>query len=104
MYTTNDPKDACAGSNVIVTDTWISMGQEEEAKQRLKAFEGYQLTMKVSRTHVSGIAISDSANSENFKKNKFPKVLNKYSKVLKFLKFQNLKVLWKHAKVPNLIA
>ncbi len=34
---------------MLVTDTWISMGQEEEAKQRLKAFEGYQLTMKVGR-------------------------------------------------------
>ena len=30
---TTDPKVAVKGSNVIVTDTWISMGQEEEAKQ-----------------------------------------------------------------------
>ena len=46
-YTT-DPYEACKDTNVIVTDTWISMGQEEEKIERLKAFEGYQVTKKVS--------------------------------------------------------
>ncbi|KAG0046276.1 ornithine carbamoyltransferase [Gryganskiella cystojenkinii] len=40
----HDPKQAIQNADVIVTDTWISMGQEEEKKQRLKSFEGYQLT------------------------------------------------------------
>lgn len=38
---TNDPKEAVAGASVVTTDTWVSMGQEEEKAQRLRAFEGY---------------------------------------------------------------
>jgi len=37
----NDPKEAVKGATVVTTDTWISMGQEEEKAQRLRAFEGY---------------------------------------------------------------
>ncbi|KAF9358616.1 ornithine carbamoyltransferase [Mortierella sp. AD094] len=40
----HDPKEALHGADIVVTDTWISMGQEEEKKQRIKAFAGYQLT------------------------------------------------------------
>ncbi|KAG0265660.1 ornithine carbamoyltransferase [Mortierella polycephala] len=43
----NDPDDAIEGADVIVTDTWISMGQEEEKKQRVKAFEGYKITTEL---------------------------------------------------------
>lgn len=43
----NDPLEAARGGNVLITDTWISMGQEEEKKKRLQAFQGYQVTMKV---------------------------------------------------------
>lgn len=39
--------EAAHGSNVLVTDTWVSMGQEEEKKKRLKDFKGYQITMQV---------------------------------------------------------
>lgn len=38
---TNDPKVAVEGATVVTTDTWISMGQEEEKAQRLRAFQGY---------------------------------------------------------------
>lgn len=38
---TDDPKVAVAGANVINTDVWASMGQEEEAEQRKRAFTGY---------------------------------------------------------------
>lgn len=38
---TNDPKVAVMGASVVTTDTWISMGQEEEKAERIKAFEGY---------------------------------------------------------------
>lgn len=41
---TDVPEEAIKDSNVIVTDTWISMGQEEEKARRLKAFEGFQIT------------------------------------------------------------
>lgn len=47
LFLTSDPLEAAAGSNVLVTDTWISMGMEEEKKKRLKEFQGYQVTMKV---------------------------------------------------------
>jgi len=38
---TNDPKMAVVGANVVTTDTWVSMGQEEEKEERIKAFDGY---------------------------------------------------------------
>ncbi|CAM4603012.1 unnamed protein product [Leuciscus chuanchicus] len=41
-----DPVEAARDSNVLVTDTWVSMGQEEEKKKRLKDFHGYQITMQ----------------------------------------------------------
>lgn len=44
--------EAAHGSNVLVTDTWVSMGQEEEKKKRLKDFKGYQITMKVNENTV----------------------------------------------------
>lgn len=37
----NNPKEAVNGANVVVTDTWVSMGQEEEKEARIKAFEGF---------------------------------------------------------------
>ncbi len=37
----NDPKEAIRGANVVTTDTWVSMGQEEQKEQKLKDFEGY---------------------------------------------------------------
>lgn len=37
----NNPKEAVSGANVVVTDTWVSMGQEEEKEARIKAFEGF---------------------------------------------------------------
>ena len=35
--------DAVAGVDVVYTDVWASMGQEEEQQKRLKAFAGYQV-------------------------------------------------------------
>jgi ornithine carbamoyltransferase len=32
------------GADVVYTDTWTSMGQEEEAEARRQAFEGYTVT------------------------------------------------------------
>ncbi|KAH9475414.1 Ornithine carbamoyltransferase, mitochondrial [Psilocybe cubensis] len=44
-----DPKEAVWNANVIVNDTWISMGQEAEKADRLKAFEGYQVTEELCK-------------------------------------------------------
>ena len=38
---TDSPAEAAAGADVIYTDTWVSMGQEDEERQRLRDFEGY---------------------------------------------------------------
>jgi ornithine carbamoyltransferase len=38
-----DPKEAVAGADVVNTDVWASMGQEEEQKLRERAFAGYQV-------------------------------------------------------------
>ena len=41
VETTHDPRAAVAGASCVYTDVWASMGQEEEAEERLKAFEGF---------------------------------------------------------------
>ena len=41
-YTT-DPKEAIKGADVVTTDTWISMGQEEEKVKRVADFKGYTI-------------------------------------------------------------
>jgi ornithine carbamoyltransferase len=38
-----DPREAVAGADVIYTDTWTSMGQEQQAAWRRVAFAGYQV-------------------------------------------------------------
>ncbi|MGA9045311.1 ornithine carbamoyltransferase [Sulfuricurvum sp.] len=38
---THEPKEAVVGANVVTTDTWISMGQEDEKALRIQAFNGY---------------------------------------------------------------
>ena len=38
---TRDPAEAVAGADVVTTDVWASMGQEEEASARLEAFDGF---------------------------------------------------------------
>ena len=40
---TNDPKEAVHGASVVTTDTWASMGQEEEKEQRIKDFKGFMV-------------------------------------------------------------
>ena len=42
---TVDPLVAVKNANVIITDTWISMGQDSEKEARIQAFKGYQVTM-----------------------------------------------------------
>jgi len=44
---TNDPVKAVAGANIVYTDTWVSMGQEDEKKQRIKAFKRFQVNSEL---------------------------------------------------------
>ncbi len=39
----NDPAAAAENADVVYTDVWTSMGQEEEHDERLKAFDGYRV-------------------------------------------------------------
>lgn len=41
LIITNDPKVAVSGADVVTTDTWVSMGQEDEKEKRIKDFAGY---------------------------------------------------------------
>jgi ornithine carbamoyltransferase len=45
IYT--DPLEAVAGADVVVTDTWVSMGREEEKAHRLTVFGGYKVTAEL---------------------------------------------------------
>ena len=40
----DSPEEAVQGAQVITTDVWTSMGQENEIEDRLRAFSGYQIT------------------------------------------------------------
>ncbi|WP_314650667.1 ornithine carbamoyltransferase [uncultured Microbacterium sp.] len=42
LYT--DPVEAAAGADVVVTDTWVSMGKEEEKIARIRDLGGYKVT------------------------------------------------------------
>ena len=39
----NDPKEAIKNATIVTTDTWASMGQEDEKEERVKAFDGYMI-------------------------------------------------------------
>jgi len=39
----NDPKEAVKGCDVVTTDTWVSMGQEDEKEKRIKDFAGFMV-------------------------------------------------------------
>jgi len=44
---TDDPKVAVKNADVVITDVWASMGQEEEQAIRAKAFDGYQINAEL---------------------------------------------------------
>ena len=53
LYT--DPVEAVAGSDVVVTDTWVSMGKEEEKAERLTTLGSYRVD-----TELMALAKSDA--------------------------------------------
>jgi len=44
---THDPMGAAKGANLVVTDVWASMGQEEEQREREKVFAGFQVNSEL---------------------------------------------------------
>ena len=41
VWAGTDPVEAVRGADVVVTDTWVSMGQEAEKEQRIRDFAGF---------------------------------------------------------------
>ena len=54
---TNNPAEAAAEADIIYTDTWVSMGQENEKQKRIKAFAGFQINAKLLKSAPAGVKI-----------------------------------------------
>jgi ornithine carbamoyltransferase len=54
LSVTHDPMAAARGADVLYTDVWTSMGQEDERARRLKDFQGFQVD-----EHLVGLAASN---------------------------------------------
>ncbi|MSU70913.1 MAG: ornithine carbamoyltransferase [Opitutus sp.] len=44
---TTDPAEAVRGADVVYTDVWVSMGREEETKERIRVMSPYAVTGKL---------------------------------------------------------
>ena len=53
LIETNIPEEAVKDADILVTDTWVSMGQESEKEKRLKAFSGFQITPALAERGVA---------------------------------------------------
>lgn len=42
-----DPREAAGNADVVYTDAWVSMGQEKEAEEKKKKFQGYQISSRL---------------------------------------------------------
>jgi ornithine carbamoyltransferase len=49
IVTTTDPAEGAKGADCIVTDTWISMGDEDQTARRLRALAPYQVNARLMR-------------------------------------------------------
>jgi ornithine carbamoyltransferase len=54
VIVTRDPGEAAKGADVVNTDVWASMGQEEEQKQRERAFRGFTVSAALMKQAAKG--------------------------------------------------
>lgn len=54
---THDAREAAAKADVIYTDTWVSMGQEEEAETKVKAFGAFQVNSELLKLAYPGAIV-----------------------------------------------
>ena len=45
----SDPKEAIKGCDVVTTDTWVSMGQEDKKEKRIRDFAGFMVNKALMR-------------------------------------------------------
>ncbi|MBF4569531.1 ornithine carbamoyltransferase [Plantibacter sp. VKM Ac-2880] len=55
ILVTTDPDQAAGGADVMITDTWVSMGKEDEKAQRVAIFGGYRVDRRLM-----GLAADDA--------------------------------------------
>jgi ornithine carbamoyltransferase len=53
----HEPPQAVSGAHVIYTDTWVSMGQEDEAKSRLDQFQAFQVNSGLVKEANDGVIV-----------------------------------------------
>jgi ornithine carbamoyltransferase len=53
----NTPAQAVVDADIIYTDTWVSMGQEQEKKKRIKDFKGFQVNAELLKSAPEGAKI-----------------------------------------------
>jgi ornithine carbamoyltransferase len=54
---TNDPGTAAIDADIIYTDTWVSMGQEDEKQKRQAAFAGFQVNADLIKSAPENVKI-----------------------------------------------
>ncbi len=50
ITSSNNPEQATKNADVIVTDTWVSMGMEDEKAKRLKDFKNFTVTSEIMKS------------------------------------------------------
>ena len=57
MKISNDPYKAVLGSNILYTDVWSSMGEEDQKEKKDKAFKGFTIDSSLLRNAERGAII-----------------------------------------------
>ena len=58
LWVVKDPEEAVAGADVIYTDVWASMGQEDQAEEKEKQFLRFQVNRKLlSLAHQDAVVL-----------------------------------------------